>query len=124
MFALYLYTDLPAASIVDVTSDSISLTWNEPPPALTGDLQRAITQYAVTVKPEDGDGLSYIVPAQAGTGFIFNLLEPDTVYDVQISAVIYTERQGEVTFDIGTPSLNATTCKKSFLFGKHNYSQC
>ena len=98
-----------------MTSDSVTLFWNEPPPALTSDLQRSIRQYAVKVKPEDSVPLyTVLIPAQADIGFTFYDLEPGTTYDLQISAEIYTYRQGVVTFDIGTPSLNATTCKKYF----------
>ena len=109
---LYLYTDIPTA-IVYVTSDSITLNWVEPPPALTGNLQRAITQYAVTVVSEDDTPLYPVfIPAEAGIGFTFYNLEPGTAYDIHISAVIDTENQGEVTFDIGEPSLSSTTCKE------------
>ena len=104
--------DLLPASVNNVTSKSISLNWDQPPPELTGDLQRTITQYAVTVTPEDGDPLdTVVVPAEAGTVYTIDNLTPDTAYDIQISVVIDTERQGEETFDIGAPSLSATTCK-------------
>ena len=90
--------------------DSITLNWAEPPPQLPGDLQRAITQYAVTVKPVNG-GPSKTVsfPAEAGTDFTVTDLDPETTYDIQYSAVIDTEGQGEEIFDLGATTLSATT---------------
>ena len=90
--------------------DSIVLNWAEPPPELSGDLQRAITQYAVTVTPDNGGpSKTVLFPAVAESDFTITDLDPDTTYDIQYSAVINTEGQGEVTYDLGAATLSATT---------------
>ena len=111
MLCIFPSSDLPSAT-VNVSSNSITLNWDGPPPELTGDPQRAITQYAVTLTPQNGgEPITTFSPAEAGSEATFTGLEPETTYDIQINAVIDTEGQGEETFDIGVPLFSETTCE-------------
>ena len=71
---------------------------------------RNITQYAVTLTPQDGgDPITAFVPAEAGGEVTIPGLEPETTYDVLVEAVIDTVGQGEEIFDLGfTPMTVAT----------------
>ncbi|XP_072031301.1 uncharacterized protein [Amphiura filiformis] len=95
--------DLPSPSFVNIEEMSFTLSWNEPPPELTGDNQRQITQYAVTVAPQDGGPSQTVyVPAEEGSEYTITGLTPGTIYDIEIDAVINTDGQGELVYDIGT----------------------
>ena len=51
--------------IMGVNETSFTLQWNEPPPALAGDVHRIITLYAVTVVQQNGGDLQVaFVPAE------------------------------------------------------------
>ena len=93
-----------------VSKRSITLQWNEPPPDLTGNPPRNITQYAVTVSPQDG-GNPHVqfVPAKAGAVCFITNLQTTMAYDIKVEVVIDTERQGEQTYDIGPPQFTVTT---------------
>ena len=96
----------------DVDGTSVSLTWPDPPPQLEGEPQRAIAQYAVTATPQDGGpSETFYVPAEEGAELTLSGLDPETTYDIGVSAVIDTEGQGEETFDLGFPPMSITTCK-------------
>ena len=95
-------SELPAPSFTDIRGRSITVTFDEPPPELAGDLVRNITQYSVTLTPQDGgDPITVFVPAEAGGEVTIPGLEPETAYDVLVEAVIDTAGQGEETFDLG-----------------------
>ena len=110
---LILYVpELPSPSFIDVGDRSITLTFEAPPPALAGDLDRNITQYAVTLTPQDGgDPITVFVPAEAGSEVTVSGLEPETIYDVKIEAVIDTAGQGEETYDVGFTPMSVETSK-------------
>ena len=86
------------------------------PPMLEGDPQRAITQYAVTLTPQDGGPaqIAYI-PAEAGT-YPVEGLSPETMYDVLFEPVIDTEGQGEEPFDLGIAPLMLETSRFATYF--------
>ena len=101
--------DIQPPSVVAFNMTSVSLQWNEPPPELTGNPHRNITQYVVTVSPQDGgDAKVVFVPAEAGVvGMVTGLRLPNT-FDIGIEVVIDTEGQGEQTYDIGVPVITVT----------------
>ena len=112
LFLCCFIKELPPPSLGDVGARSVILNWDEPPPELTGDLPRAITQYAVTLTPRDGGSpISTFAPAEAGTSLRVTGLKPETEYDVEVMAVIDTEGQGEETYDLGIPILTIETSK-------------
>ena len=88
------------------------LQWNEPPPELTGSLQRNITKYEVTRTPRDGrDSQAVFVLAEANATYILTDLQPGTTYDIEVKVVIdtATKGQGELAYDIGIPTLTIAT---------------
>ncbi|XP_072032689.1 uncharacterized protein [Amphiura filiformis] len=103
--------DLPSPSVGDIGGSSLTLNWDEPPPQLTSTPARNITEYAVTVTPQDGGpSQTLYVPAEANTTLEITDLEPETMYDIEIAAVIQTEGQEEPeTYDLGTPPLTVET---------------
>ena len=104
--------DLPPPSLGEVGARSITLNWDEPPPELTSELPRNITQFAVTLTPRDGgDPITVYTPAEAGTSLDVPGLTPETEYDIEVMAVIDTEGQGEETYDLGIPILTVNTGK-------------
>ena len=100
---------IPALPIpsVDITERSVTLSFDTPPPEVTGDLERSITQYAVTLTPQDGgDPISVFVLAEVGAIVTIRDLESGTTYEVAVNAVIHTAGQGEETYDLGfTPMI-------------------
>ena len=101
-FYLFFILEIPTPSIEDIGDRSISLNWDEPPPELLSDPPRNITQYAVTLTPQDGGpSVSVFVPAEAGTNYEVTGLKPEAAYDIEVLPVIFTEGQGEATFDMG-----------------------
>ena len=103
---------MPTPTIVAVDETSITLQWNEPPPELAGNPHRNITQYAVTIIPQDG-GESQVVFVRAEEDTFYNVtsLHLATIYDIKVHVVIDTERQGEQTYDIGPPVFSVTTTR-------------
>ena len=99
-------------SVPSVTNSSITLQWNEPPPAIPGNPPRYVSQYAVTYSPHDG-GNSHVVLVPAETGAEYNItgLLPETLYDIGVDAVINTNGQGEHTYDLGVRLLTVSTGK-------------
>ena len=100
---------------MDVYKTSMTLIWNEPPPILTGTPKRNITQYEVTLIPQDGGHTRLVlVPAEANAAYIVRDLAPGTAYDIKVYVVIDTETkgQGELTYDIGIPLFTITTGKQ------------
>ena len=90
--------------------------WVESAPLLNGDLNRYIGFYQAAVPLQAGESLlSDLIRTEAGTEYTFFNLDSDTAYEFQIRAWIYTEWQGVVVFDIGTPPVYGRTCKKYFL---------
>ena len=90
----------------------MTLRWNRSPPILTGTPKRSITQYEVTLTPQDGgDSRLVLVPAEANAAYIVRDLAPGTAYDIKVYVVIDTETkgQGELTYDIGIPLFTITT---------------
>lgn len=107
-----LLSDIPPPSISEIAGRSITVNWDEPPPELAGDLTRNITQYAITLTPQDGGPpQTFTVPAEAGTEYELTGLMPETMYEIQIDAVINTDGQGEEVYDIGIPQINIETSK-------------
>ncbi len=97
-------------SIINIEDMRITLSWNDPPPSLSGDIPREITQYAVTVTPQDGGPSQTVyVPAEGGAEYTITGLMPGTAYDIDIEVVIDTDGQGEVEYDIGIPAQEVTT---------------
>ena len=83
---------------------------------MEGDIPREITQYSITATPQDGGpSVTFYVLAEEGASITVSDLDPETAYDIKVSAVIDTEGQGEETFDLGLPSLSITTGMFSFL---------
>ena len=77
---------------------------------MAGELRRNITQYEVTLIPQDGgDPITVYAPAEAGTAIEVSGLTPETQYDIQIRAVIETEGQGEESYDLGIPRMTIET---------------
>ena len=106
------FSDVPPPSLGDIGSRSVTLNWDEPPPKLAGELLRNITQYAVTLTPQDGgDPITVFAPAEAGSSLEITELTPETAYDIEVMAVINTDGQGEETYDLGIPTLNIETSK-------------
>ena len=104
--------DLPSPSFTEVGDRSVTLSFDEPPPALVGDLERNITQYAVTLTPQDGgDPITIFVPSGTGSEVTVQDLEPETTYDVKVEAVIDTAGQGEETYDLGFTPMTVETSK-------------
>ncbi|XP_072042791.1 uncharacterized protein [Amphiura filiformis] len=97
--------DLPLPSVT-VVGISVTLSWNEPPPALGSNPTRNITHYAVTLTPQDGGPSQTVyVPAEAGTNYTISELTPSTMYNIETHAVIATEGQGEPEpYDLGIPT--------------------
>ena len=94
--------EIPTPSIDDIGDRTITLNWDEPPPELLSEPPRNITQYAVTLTPQDGGpSVSVFVPAQAGISYEVTGLKPETTYDIEVLPIIATEGQGEATFDMG-----------------------
>ena len=89
----------------------MTLQWNEPAPELTGNPQRNITQYVVTISSQDGGHSQVVyVPAEADAVYLIAGLQPSTTYDIEMDFVIDTEGQGEQMYDLGVSSLTVTTC--------------
>ena len=77
---------------------------------MTGNPQRNITQYVVTVSSEDGMEQQVVVaPAEAAAVYTITGLQPATTYDIGVYIVINTVGQGEQTYDFRVPSLVITT---------------
>ena len=113
------FPDLPPPSLGDIGSRSVTLNWDEPPPELAGDLVRNITQYAITLTPQDGgDPITVFAPAEAGSSLEVTGLKPETAYDIEVMAVINTDGQGEETYDLGIPILTIETSKQ-FIVSSH-----
>ena len=101
--------------VVGINETSITLQWKAPPPDLTGKPNRNITQYAVTVSPQDGGGSQVaFVPAEIDAVCIITDLRLHTTYDIKIDVIIDTEGQGEQTYDIGSPLFALTTKSKYY----------
>ena len=105
----------------------MTLNWDEPPPVLSGDLPRNITQYAVTLTPRDGGPpMTTFAPAEAGTSLEVTGLKPETEYDIEVMTVINTEGQGEETYDLGSSVLTIETSKplklKHFRYHINHYA--
>ena len=102
-------SDIQPLSVVAGNKTSVSLQWNEPPPELTGNPHRNITQYVVKVSSQDGgDPQIVFVPAEVGVvGIVTGLRLPNT-FDIGTKVVINTEGQGEQTYDIGVPVFTVT----------------
>ena len=99
---LFFILEIQTPSIDDIGDRTITLNWDEPPPELLSEPPRNITEYAVTLTPQDGGpSVSVFVPAQAGTSYEVTGLKPETTYDIEVLPVIATEGQGEATFDMG-----------------------
>ena len=98
---------MPSASVGNIGGRSITLNWPDTaPPELQGDIPRNITQYAVTLTPQDGGPpITILVPAEPGASLEVTGLTPETAYDVDVMAVIDTEGQGEQTYNLGIPSI-------------------
>ena len=108
----FISTDIKSPSVMDFNSTSITLQWNEIPPVLTGSPQRSITQYAVTLTPQDDEETDVVfVPAEANVVHMFTSLRPNTTYIIKTGMVIDTVIKGQVeqTYDIGVPLLIITT---------------
>ncbi len=100
-------------SIINIEDMNITLSWNDLPPSLSGDIPREITQYAVTVTPQDGGPSQTVyVPAEEGVEYTVTGLMPGTTYDIDIEVVIDTDGQGEVEYDIGVERQTVTTGKE------------
>ena len=109
--------ELPSPSFTDIGGRSVTLSFDESPPELAGDLERSITQYAVTLTPQDGgDPITVSVPAEAGAEVTVPGLEPETTYDVEVEAVIDTAGQGEEVFDLGFTPMTVETSMFVFYF--------
>ena len=116
-YKLYLFfiLEIPTPSIDDIGDRTITLNWDEPPPELLSEPPRNITQYAVTLTPQDGgSSISVFVPAQASTSYEVTGLKPETSYDIDVFPVIDTKGQGEATFDMGI-ALSVQTSKLNSL---------
>ena len=99
-------------SVASVTNTSITLQWNEPPPELWGNPQRNITRYAVTYSVHDnGNSQVVFVPAEAGAEYTILDLQPETLYDIGVNAVINTDGQGEHPYDLRVQVLTVSTGK-------------
>ena len=107
-----MFTDIKSPSVTGFNSTSFMLKWNETPPVLTGNPQRSITKYAVTLTPKNGgDSEVVFVPAEADAVHMFTSLQHNTTYNIEIGVVIDTVIKGQVeqTYDIGVPLLTITT---------------
>ncbi len=90
------------------------MSWDAPPPELESDPPRMITQYAVTLTPEDGGPSETVyVPAEEGAEVTVPGLTPETVYNVDVGVVIETEGMEEV-YDLGIPQQTVETCTYCF----------
>ena len=77
---------------------------------MTGELRRNITQYEITLTPQDGgDLITVYAPTEAGTSIEVPGLTPETEYDIQVKVVIETEGQGEESYDLGIPPMTIET---------------
>ncbi len=104
--------DLPTPSLSNIEDMSLTLRWDEKPPELSGNPQRQITEYAVTVAPQDGGPSQTVyVPAEEGAEYTITGLMPGTMYSVDVGVVVDTDGQGELTYDIDVPPLNVNTSK-------------
>ena len=102
--------ELPSPSFTDIGGRSVTLRFDEPPPELAGDLERSITQYAVTLTPQDGgDPITVLVPAEAGSEGTVSGLEPETTYDVLVEPVIDTPGQEEEIYNLGFTPITVET---------------
>ncbi|XP_072042708.1 tenascin-R-like isoform X1 [Amphiura filiformis] len=101
--------EIPSPSVANVGAVFVTLSWEEPPPALESNPPRNITHYAVTLTSQD-DGHSQTVYVPAGTNYTITGLRPETMYDIETLVVIKTEGQGEPEpYDFGIPQVNFTT---------------
>ena len=99
-------------SVTNIGGRSITLSFADPPPELTGDIERSITQYAVTLTPQDGgDPITVFVPAEAGSEVTVPGLEPETTYEVLVESVIDTAGQGEEIYNLGGDPFTVETSK-------------
>ena len=99
------FSDIHSPSVVAANMTSISIQWNDPPPKLLGSPHRNMTQYAVTVSPQDGtESRIVFLPAEARVFVIAGLHLPNT-FDIETEVVIDTEGQGVQTYDIGVPMI-------------------
>ena len=108
-YLCYILSDIESPLVADIAETLITLQWNEPPPELTGNPQRNITYYAITISSQDGEDQQFAsVPAEAA---VYNItgLQMATTYDIGINVVIDTEGQGEQTYDLGVPPFIVTT---------------
>ncbi|XP_072042464.1 uncharacterized protein [Amphiura filiformis] len=113
--------DLPSPSIAIVEGISVTLSWDEPPPALESSPPRNITHYEVTLTPQDGGSSQTVyIPAEAGTNYTITGLKPSTMYNIETHAVIETEGQGEPEpYDLGIPPqvfITSPTCPPDKFF--------
>ena len=105
-------TEMPTLTLGEVGANTVTLSFNDSPPQLSGEPQRSITQYAVTFTPQDGSpSKTVFVPAEAGATVEVPGLEPETMYDITTRAVIETEGQGEGMYDLGAPLISVLTRK-------------
>ncbi len=102
------FTEIPAPTIEEIGGRSVTINVDDPP-ELDGEPQRNITQYAVTLTPQDGGPpiIAYL-PAEAGN-YTIDGLSPETMYDALVEPVIDTDGQGEEPFDIGIEPLTFET---------------
>ena len=107
---VFFFSELPSPSFTDIAGRSVTLSFADPPPELTSDIERSITQYAVTLTPQDGgDPITAFVPAEAGAEITVPGLKPETMYSVEIEAVIDTAGQGEEIYNLGGDPLTIET---------------
>ena len=112
LFDAYFSIEMPTLTLGDIGSNTVMITFNDPPPQLPGEPQRSIKQYEVTFTPQDGGpSKTVIVPAEAGATVEVPGLEPETMYDITTRAVIETEGQGEEMYDLGAPLISVLTRK-------------
>ena len=109
--------DQPSPSVTDIGGRSITISFDEPPPELAGDIDRSITQYAVTLTPQDGgDPITVLVPAEAGSEVTIPGLKPETTYEVLVETVIDTAGQGEEIYSLGAVPFTIETSELLFYF--------
>ena len=103
-------SDFQPPSVERFDPTSITLHWNRSSPELTGNPQRNITQYAVTISSQDGiESKVLYVPAEDVAMCTLTGLHSATTYDIEIHVIIDTEGQGDQTYDLGINPLIVTT---------------
>ena len=104
------FPEQPSPSVTDIGGRSITLSFADPPPELTGEPERIITQYAVTLTPQDGgDPITVFVPAEVGSEVTVPGLKPETTYEVLVETVIDTAGQGEEIYSLGADPITIET---------------